>query len=299
MTLNRRKNVSLTTNWTSKHDEFCLEHGLTYSTKLLWQWLVYSGENKELEPDLQKEFNTWVAKKRGKPYDPKTLKTAIKQLDDCAVINIVRKFSWKVYRIFLRPLEWLTPKKKSRNPAQISNLHPSNALSVEDEVSNNNNIFSSLSDSENKELQRRIAIIKLCEEYGYKDYQKLISSCYSLKEIKAGLDRFSEEEYDELERQHSILHLCAEYGVYFNPKYKNTHELFLYTEEDVKSALEYFVKKGGHELNSKGEPIIPSPNGYVISCLREGWWQAKDFGIAEFLLSMRDFLPKRVPRDYE
>jgi hypothetical protein len=286
--------------WTDKYDAYCLEHGLTPSAKLLWQWLVYQGENQELEPELKEEFNQWVGKKRGKPYDPKTLKTAIKQLSDCAVINILREFSWKVYRIFLRPLEWLTPKKKSRNPAQISNLDPSNSTSVEKgDDYNNTIIIPPLSDAEEKELRRRIGIIKLCEEYGYKDYQKLISSCYSLKEIKAGLGRFSEEEYEELERQHSILHLCAEYGVYFNPKHKNTHELFLYTEEDVKCALEYFVKKGGHELNSKGEPIIPSPNGYVISCLREGWWQAKDYGIAEFLLSMCDFLPKRVPRDYE
>jgi len=286
--------------WTDKYDAYCLEHGLPSSTKLLWQWLVYQGENQELEPDLEEEFNQWVSKKRGKPYDPKTLKTAIKQLSDCAAINILRKFRWNVYRIFLRPLEWLTPKKKSRNPAQISNLDPSNSTSAEKGDDYNNIIInSSLTESEQKELQRRIAIIKLCEEYGYKDYQKLISSPYSLKELEGVLNRISKEEYEELERQHSILHLCAEYGVYFNPKHKNTHELFLYTEEDIKSALEYFVKKGGHELNSKGEPIIPSPNGYVISCLREGWWEAKDYGIAQFLLSMRDFLPKRVPRDYE
>jgi hypothetical protein len=286
--------------WTDKYDAHCLEYGLTPSAKLLWQWLVYQGENQELEPDLKEEFNKWVGKKRGKPYDPKTLKTAIKQLSDCAVINVLREFSWKVYRIFLRPLEWLTPKKKSRNPAQISNLDPSNSMFLEEGDDNNNSItLSSLSESEKKELHRRISIIKLCEEYGYKDYQRVLSCSYSLKEIESVLMSISNQEYEELERQHSILHLCAEYGVYFNPKHKNTHELFLYAEEDVKSALEYFVRKGGHELNGKGEPIISSPNGYVIKCLREAWWEEKSYNLAEFLLSMCDFLPKRVPRDYE
>jgi hypothetical protein len=113
------------------------------------------------------------------------------------------------------------------------------------------------------------------------------------------LNRWSGEEYEELERQHSILHLCAEYGIYFNPKNKNTQELFFYDlEEEIKPALEYFAKKGGHETNSKGEPIISSPNGYLIKCLRECWYEEKRYGLAAFLLSMVDFLPKGVPRDY-
>ena len=116
------------------HDAHCLEHKLTGSAKLLWQWLVYKGEGQELEPDLKEDFNNWVGKKRGKPYDPKTLKTAIKQLIDCAVINLLHRFSWKEYKIFLRPLEWLAPKKKSRNPEQISNLYPSNPEPSEDLV---------------------------------------------------------------------------------------------------------------------------------------------------------------------
>lgn len=295
MPLRNSKTVSCETNWTNKHDEFCLEHVLTPSAKLLWQWLVYSGENKELEPDLQEEFNNWVASKRGKPFDPKTLKTAIKQLDGCGVLNIVRKFSWKVYRLFLRPLDWLTPKKKPRYSKRFSNLQPSNAVTAEDGVDNNNIIYSSLSSEDHK----RISIIKLCEQYGYKNYPKAIFT-YSVEEIKSILERWSKEEYEELERQHSILHLCAEYGIYFNPANKNTQELFLHDlETEIKPALEYFVRKGGHETNSKGEPRISSPNGFLISCLRENWWSEKHFGLTEFIAVMCDLLPKRVPRDYE
>jgi hypothetical protein len=103
-----------------------------------------------------------------------------------------------------------------------------------------------------------------------------------------------------LERQHSILHLCAEYGIYFNPNNKNTQELFLHSlEEEIKPALGYFVKKGGHETNFKGEPKIPYPNGFLIRCLRESWWEEKHFGLSEFLQAMSDFLPNRIPRDYQ
>jgi hypothetical protein len=76
--------------------------------------------------------------------------------------------------------------------------------------------------------------------------------------------------------------------------------VFLYSlEEEIKPALEYFVKKGGHETNSKGEPIISRPNGFLISCLRESWWEEKGFGMAEFLIYMSNFLPNHVPRDYQ
>ncbi len=298
MPFNSRKTVSRVTDWTNKHDEFCLEHAFTPSAKLLWQWLVYNGENKELEPDLQEEFNSWVAKKRTKPFDPKTLKTAIKQLDDCSVINIVRKFSWKVYRLFLRPLEWLTPRKKPRYSERFSNLQPSNAITAEDVVNNNNIILPSCSPLSPEE-EKRLSVIKLCEQYGYKDYPKAIFS-HSLEEIKLILDRWSKEDYEELERQHSILHLCAEYGIYFNPSNLNTQKLFFYDlEAEIKPALKYFVKKGGHETNSKCEPIIRYPNGFLIRCLAERWWEDATYDLAAFLLSMADFLPLRVPRDYE
>lgn len=149
-------------------------------------------------------------------------------------------------------------------------------------------------------MQRKAEIIRLCEQYGYKNYPTAIFT-YSLDQVKSILDRWSKEEYEELERQHSILHLCAEYGIYFNPSHKNTQELFLYSlEEEIKPALDYFVKKGGHETNSKGELIIKSPNGFLISCLREEWWEEKHFGLSEFLIAMSGFLNNnKIPRDYE
>ena len=297
MPFNTTKTVLHVTDWNKEYDEFVLQNNFTPSAKLLWQWLGYYGVNKELEPDLQKEFNSWVTKHRGKPFDPKTIKAAIKQLNDCNVLNIVRKYSWKLYRLFLKPLDWIKPKKKVRKSEQISKTHPSNGTSADEEV-NNNNIIHTPS-FEDRELQRRADIISLCEKYGYKDYPKSIFT-YSVEQLKTVLDRWSKEQYAELERQHSILHLCAEYGIYFNPSHKNTQELFLNDLEDIKPALEYFVAKGGHETNPNGKPIIARPNGWLISCLRERWWEESSFGLAEFITAMTGFLNNNhIPRDYE
>ena len=71
--------------WTKKHDEFCLEQKLRPSTILMLRWILRRANNHnvcEIEVDLRL-FNTWIAKKRGTPYDRKTIKEAIAQLDEC------------------------------------------------------------------------------------------------------------------------------------------------------------------------------------------------------------------------
>ncbi|MBR8832705.1 MAG: hypothetical protein DSM106950_01340 [Stigonema ocellatum SAG 48.90 = DSM 106950] len=100
--------------WTEKHEEFCLENGITPSAKLLWQWLMRLGKlSDEAEPDLT-EFNEWVAKHRGKGYSRPTLKAALEQLKSLRVIQIVKKFTWRIFRLVVRPLEWLFPKKPNK-----------------------------------------------------------------------------------------------------------------------------------------------------------------------------------------
>jgi hypothetical protein len=215
-----KNNNKSTSVWTKKHDAFCLNHGFTPSAKLLWQWLVHKGEGQELEPDLQEEFNKWVLSERGKAYDPKTLKSAIKQLDDCAIINVLRKFSWKIYKIFLRPLDWLAPKKKSRKSESISNKHPSNYTEAEDGVNNNNNTS------------------------------------------------FTCEEVEEMEQ---VLTACEEAGIAFNPQ--KSPEILDYTIEEVNLAIKCFIAAGGNEVNRFGRRKIRNPQGWLIQCLRNAYWE--------------------------
>jgi len=101
-------------NWTEKHDEFCLQNSITPSAKLLWQWLLRQDSlGNECEPDLA-DFNDWVSKHKGKGYSRPTLKNALELLKSLRVIQVIKKFTWRIFRLVVRPLEWLFPKKSNK-----------------------------------------------------------------------------------------------------------------------------------------------------------------------------------------
>lgn len=131
MPLNSNKSVISVTDWTKKHDEFCLANNLPPAAKLLWEWLKRLGEAEETEPDLS-DFNDWVKRHRGKGYCRPTLKNALAKLIDCGVVNLVRQYTWKIVKIVTRPLDWLKPKKNLPERQQIYALPPSNTESSED-----------------------------------------------------------------------------------------------------------------------------------------------------------------------
>lgn len=94
--------------WTDKHNEFCLKHKLPASVRALWQWLLEEKQEgkSELEFDL-KDFNKWVEKKRGYPFDVKTLKYARDRLMNSEVVCYCKEFTWSVWRWALRPINLL------------------------------------------------------------------------------------------------------------------------------------------------------------------------------------------------
>lgn len=97
--------------WTKKYDEFCLSQGLRPSSKLLMAWIVRRTKNfvaSEIEIDLR-DFNKWIGKKRGKPYDRKTLKYALAQLLDKTeglVVSLTR-VAWYYFKLHVKPLSYL------------------------------------------------------------------------------------------------------------------------------------------------------------------------------------------------
>jgi hypothetical protein len=108
--------------WTEEHELFCYQHHITPAAKTLWQWLMRQGEiSQEIEPDLA-QFNEWVAKARGKGYSHNYLKQIFDQLVEHRVIQVVKQYSWKVFKLLVRPLDWLKPlKKKAEKNLQNSN----------------------------------------------------------------------------------------------------------------------------------------------------------------------------------
>ncbi len=105
--------------WTKKHDEWALIFELTPSAQLLYRWLnrrTKGYQPEEVELDLKK-FNNWVAKKRGRPFDPKTLKLAIAQLLEKTqgLIVSLRQVSWYYYRLLIKPITFLNEKKSQKS----------------------------------------------------------------------------------------------------------------------------------------------------------------------------------------
>lgn len=125
--------------WGDAYDAYCLKHQITPSAKLLWQWLLRQGEEgEEIEPDLG-EFNQWVKRHRGKGYCRLTLKTALAQLIDHRIVNLVKRYTWKIVKLVTRPLEWLKPKKNLQNRNQTYTSPTPNSQDSEKVEDSSNN----------------------------------------------------------------------------------------------------------------------------------------------------------------
>jgi len=121
--------------WTEKHLRFCIAQRLTPTAIKLYQWLVQEiGEGRQEIVDLH-DFQKLVAKERGKGYDFRIVQTAIKRLEEAGILKSCRKFTNFVRKWTIRPINRLLypliPKpKKPESKSQITNLDPSNNISV-------------------------------------------------------------------------------------------------------------------------------------------------------------------------
>jgi hypothetical protein len=243
MTVNRIKKQL---PWTEEHETFCYQNHIPPAAKSLLQWLMRQGQiAAEIEPDLS-EFNAWVAKVRGKGYAHNYLKQIFEILVSSRVLQVIKRYSWKITKLIVRPIDWLNPPKKKnlQNHNSSYTLDPSNVQSVADEVYSSSNDLPPTT-----------------------------------------------EEFEELDRQHEILKTCAEYEIYFDPKKSSTRHLFEFDIDYIRHGLKHFVKRGGHQK-------INNPQGWLIDCLRECYWQDEMFGLSGFIEVLTSWFPKNLPRDY-
>jgi hypothetical protein len=300
MTLKSSKTLSPRTE---KELAFFLEYNTIPLTQALWEWIAIQGKiGTETEIDL-KDFEKFVAKHRGTKFTRWWMLKRFRWLIQHRVIQVIKEFSNTAYRVVLRPFEWLKPRKKnSQNHLQNSNstcdLSPENAYSVGDGVNNNNIHLNKIADGDREELRKILKVIKLCEEYGYSPSPSIYN--WSIEELKASLENWSSRVYEELERQYDILKLCADYGIYYHPNKSGTQELFDYSIEEVEVALKHFIKVCREQGRNGGKTAIRNPQGWLIRCLAESWWQEPNLGFTfqQFLEVMDYFLPKNIPRDY-
>lgn len=175
--------------WTPIHDAYCLEHGITPSAKLLWQWLVSRSEVPEQEPDLA-EFNAWVEKHRGKGYHRDTIKKAFKALIDCKAIEVLKPFTWRIWRIKVRPINLIVnpprPLKKSHNCDSVRDSDASNPQSADEEVITTTTFSQNNQDEDFKQK------LYLCHEAGieYQFKEAGFLKTFSLEQIKKAIAYF-------------------------------------------------------------------------------------------------------------
>jgi hypothetical protein len=91
-------------NWTKKHQELCLLKKLPPIACNLWQWLLRREQQAELREIDLRDFQTWVGKKRSRPYHRETIKGGMKALINAGII-IGRKLGEYWYLWDLRVLD--------------------------------------------------------------------------------------------------------------------------------------------------------------------------------------------------
>lgn len=105
-------------SWNKKNDQFALMCGLRPSATLLLRWILRRAKFNqvdEIEIDLR-VFNAWVAKNRGTPFDRKTIREAIAQLDEQTqgLIVITKNYTPWVKKVIVRPLEMVLKTNSSK-----------------------------------------------------------------------------------------------------------------------------------------------------------------------------------------
>lgn len=121
--------------WNKKNQQFALSCGLRPSSKELIQWVLRrakAGSVDEIEIDLR-VFNQFIERDRGRPYDRKTLKEALQQLDEKTqgLILITKSYTWAIHKIIVRPLETVL-QLNSQTGDKTPKLATGNAMFSED-----------------------------------------------------------------------------------------------------------------------------------------------------------------------
>jgi hypothetical protein len=173
-------------NWTRKHNKFSVQNRLTPTARELWQWLldeIPSGSNEII--DLR-DFNKWVKRTRGFPHDPKTVKSAAKQLRDKGVLTNAKSYSAYVWKCTLQPI-WvlippvsLPPAKNSGSQPQIPDSDPSNAGAVKDPLITTTTGL--LVDSRSPDLEQKLEACRTAGIYYHPKDAKFLRN-FSLHEV--------------------------------------------------------------------------------------------------------------------
>jgi hypothetical protein len=119
--------------WTTKHLGFCIEKGFTPTAIKFYEWLLTQMDEGTDEIVDLRDFNKWVAAKRGKPHDNRIVRRAVDQLMDAGVIIHAKNFTSFVWKWTVKSINFLlNPQPKiSQSRSLIPKKQPSNPSNAE------------------------------------------------------------------------------------------------------------------------------------------------------------------------
>lgn len=194
--------------WQSRHLKYAVTKRISGCALFLWQWILETSQKEAgiIEINL-KDFNCFVEKRRGRAYDPHTLKLAIAKLIAANVLEdfSLSAFKWFWKRVRIRSIELLVegvkpPKRKSAKiptPDTISDLECSNLEAVAGEA---NTSSSSDLNPEGEDLEARK--IMLCQSIGanYTKKEARFLSTFSWEQLTAAIKCAIAYGLDKIER---------------------------------------------------------------------------------------------------
>jgi len=185
------KDSIMTFRWTEKHLQYCIAQRLTPSARDLYEYLVLEDfEGKPQVLDLR-EFNKYVEKRRGQPYDRRTIKAARIFLEEKGLLTNCKKFTAFVYHVTLRAVSFFfKPKKHSdrggRSRSLKATLQPSSGSNA-DERDITTTTIPNLTEEELGQLEESI---EACKEAGICYHPQTaiqVLAGYSIEEVKAAI----------------------------------------------------------------------------------------------------------------
>lgn len=222
--------------WTEKHLRMAVKEMLPLSARDLYEYLViedYEGKPQVL--DLR-EFNKYIKKRRGKPYDRRTIKDARNRLESAGFLVGCKKFTEFVWHATLRSITALFPlEKRRKDTCKDGNLRSLNASLQGLNASN-------------------------CVDGDYTTTTTLSHNTPSVAEL---LQDAPLTEASYLEQN---LEQCEDAGIDFHDPKEAVKVLSKANPEDVMEACDYY-------LDYCKRNKVDNPAGFLRRCLQRRWWE--------------------------
>lgn len=225
--------------WTEKHLRMAVSWMLPLSARDLYEYLVleeYEGRPQVL--DLR-EFNKYIEKRRGRPYDRRTIKDARNRLESAGFLVGCKKFTEFVWYGTLRSIAALFPLEKRRKDTCIDG----NLRSVNASLRGSNGLH--------------------CVEGDYTTTTNPSTDTSPEITIAELLESAPVTESSYLEQN---LQQCEDAGIEFNDPKEAAKVLSQAHPEDVMNACDYY-----RDYCKRNK--VENPAGFLRRCLQRRWWE--------------------------